>query len=49
MKFDLAIKRVNQLKANGHPNAGIYNPGDPDPDPNATPGRWWNPRNLRFT
>jgi formate dehydrogenase beta subunit len=35
MKFE-AIKRVNQLKANGHPNAGIYNPGDPDPDPSAT-------------
>jgi formate dehydrogenase iron-sulfur subunit len=35
MKFE-AIKRVNQLKANGHADAGIYNPGDPDQTPGAS-------------
>src|ERR1051326_2337804 len=35
MKFE-AIKRVNQLKANGHADAGIYNPGDPDTTPPAS-------------
>ncbi|HEX3094379.1 MAG TPA: formate dehydrogenase N subunit beta transmembrane domain-containing protein, partial [Candidatus Angelobacter sp.] len=29
MKFE-AMKRIDQLHANGHANAGIYNPGDPD-------------------
>jgi formate dehydrogenase iron-sulfur subunit len=35
MKFE-AIKRINQLRANGHKNAGIYNPGDPDKTPDAS-------------
>ncbi len=35
MKFE-AIKRIKQLRANGHADAGIYNPGDPDKNPDAT-------------
>jgi formate dehydrogenase iron-sulfur subunit len=32
MKFE-AAKRVKQLHDNGHADAGIYNPGDPDSRP----------------
>ena len=32
MKFE-AAKRVAQLHSNGHTDAGIYNPGDPDEKP----------------
>src|SRR6476661_2948419 len=36
MKFE-AMKRIDQLHANGHANAGIYNPGDPD-EKRSSPG-----------
>src|SRR5436305_15069843 len=35
MKFE-AMKRVDQLQANGQAHAGIYNPGDPDRRPGAS-------------